>query len=94
MNAHEKGQMSERSKETVLKTVEGQPSASSNLALSANQGSGSNPGALFFYAMVAALGYLCPRGYGLLCASAFLVLRVTASGCFLGFVTVAVCECH
>lgn len=29
------GQMSERSKETVLKTVEGQPSASSNLALSA-----------------------------------------------------------
>lgn len=30
------GQMSERSKETVLKTVEGQPSASSNLALSAS----------------------------------------------------------
>ena len=33
--------MSERSKETVLKTVEGQPSASSNLALSANRGLGN-----------------------------------------------------
>ena len=37
------GQMSERSKETVLKTVEGQPSASSNLALSAFGLIGSSP---------------------------------------------------
>ena len=36
--------MSERPKETVLKTVEGQPSASSNLALSASkEGSGILP---------------------------------------------------
>ena len=36
------GQMSERSKETVLKTVEGQPSASSNLALSASRVPGNS----------------------------------------------------
>ena len=39
--------MSERSKETVLKTVVVQATASSNLALSAWEGPGRNPGALF-----------------------------------------------
>ena len=39
--------MSERSKETVLKTVEGQPSASSNLALSATKGFRQLPETLF-----------------------------------------------
>ena len=38
--------MSERSKETVLKTVVVQATASSNLALSAWEGPGRNPGAL------------------------------------------------
>lgn len=43
------GQVSERPKETVLKTVEGQPSASSNLALSANRGLGNMPRPFFFF---------------------------------------------
>ena len=42
------GQMSERSKETVLKTVEGRPSASSNLALSAFSGLSGNLDKPFF----------------------------------------------
>lgn len=40
--------MSERSKETVLKTVVEQSTASSNLALSANEGFGLTLGALLF----------------------------------------------
>ena len=43
------GQVSERPKETVLKTVEGQPSASSNLALSANRGLGNMPRPFFLF---------------------------------------------
>ena len=61
---HNIGQMSERSKETVLKTVEGQPSASSNLALSALCGKAPDCPGLFHVLPAVLVDESCVGHYG------------------------------